>query len=291
MNRSALLIIGASCLWGTMGTFVRFLDAAGLSSFELGMVRCLVTAAVMALAALVTDRQALKIRLSDLPALAANGICAILFFTWCYFKAIMAMPLSTAVILLYTAPIFVMVMSYFFFREALTGQKIVALVLAFGGCVLVSGILTGGGLSLSGLLFGVGAGFGYALYSIFTRVNLNRGLSPLTITIYTFLIAGIGFSLLGDGHKIAAACAHPGTAVLLLVFAAVTTVFPYFMYAKGLEKVETGTASVMCLMEPVTATLLGLLIFHEVPTLAAFIGIGLVFAGLAVLAKKPGRHS
>ena len=83
-----------------------------------------------------------------------------------------------------------MLMSVLFFREKLTGRKLLALALAFGGCVLVSGI-SGGGLTLSGLLFGLGSGFGYGLYSILGTVALRR-YSPYTVTTWTFLFAAVG---------------------------------------------------------------------------------------------------
>ena len=74
------------------------------------------------------------------------------------------MSLSTAAILLYTAPTIVMLLSALFFKEKITPIKLAALVMAFAGCCLVSGLGQGeNALSLGGLLFGLGSGVGYAL--------------------------------------------------------------------------------------------------------------------------------
>ena len=100
------------------------------------------------------------------------------------------MSLSTAAILLYTSPIWIMLMSVVFFREKLDRRKILALALAFAGCVLVSGI-SGNGITPVGLLVGLGSGIGYGLYSILGTVALRK-YSPFTVTTYTFLFAAAG---------------------------------------------------------------------------------------------------
>ena len=100
------------------------------------------------------------------------------------------MSLSAAAILLYTSPIWVTLLSALLFYEKLTAAKLAALCMAFGGCVLVSG-LGGGGLTLRGLLLGLGAGLGYGLYSILGSIALRR-YSAFTVTALTFLIAALG---------------------------------------------------------------------------------------------------
>lgn len=84
--------------------------------------------------------------------------------------------------LLYTAPSIVMILSLVLFHERITVQKLIALVLAFAGCCLVS--LVGGEHKLStiGILYGFGAGFGYALYSILpaTRSTAATRATPST---------------------------------------------------------------------------------------------------------------
>ena len=60
-----------------------------------------------------------------------------MLFSWCYFTGMQAASLAVMAVLLYTAPVFVMLMSIVFFREKLTGAKLTALVLCLAGCVLV----------------------------------------------------------------------------------------------------------------------------------------------------------
>lgn len=285
-----ILIILAGCLWGTMGLFVRQLNTMGLASMEIVEVRSILAALILFACTAIKDRKLLKLRPKNLWPLAGSGVLSIVFFNYCYFRTIAMMNLSAAAILLYTAPIFVMLMSLLFFKERLTARKLTALLMAFAGCCLVSGIASATeSLSLGGLLLGLGSGFGYALYSIFSRFSLNQGLGSITITDYTFLFAAIGGAFFTDFGKLASALSQHGVWLLgfLVLYCVVTTVAPYLLYTKGLEFVENGPASVMASVEPVVATLLGLLVFSETPTLSAILGMVLVLGALVLLSLHP----
>ncbi len=186
----SILIILAGCFWGSMGIFVRKLGTYGFSSIQIVSIRVTLAALLFALVLLIKDRAGFKFFLRDLPLFLGLGFGSILFFTVCYFTAITMMPLSTAAILLYTLPVWIMLMSVMFFHEKLDSRKLIAIILAFAGCVMVSGI-SGGGLTPIGLLVGLGSGLGYGLYSILGTMALRR-YSPYTVTTYTFLFAAVG---------------------------------------------------------------------------------------------------
>lgn len=287
---SPVLIVLAGCLWGTMGLFVRHLNAMGLASMEIVECRSILAVLILFPCTALREPGLLRLRPKNLWPLIGSGICSIVFFNYCYFSTIALMDMSAAAILLYTSPIFVMLMSLVFFRERLTGKKLLALGLAFGGCCLVSGIGSGtASLSSWGLLLGLGSGFGYALYSIFSRVSLNQGLSSLTITNYTFFFAALGGGLFTDFSGVFRAFSQYGLRLLglLVVYCIVTTVLPYLLYTAGLAQVENGTASVLASVEPVVATLLGLLVYREAPTVPALVGMVLVLGALILLSVSP----
>lgn len=188
MQKYTASVITAGCLWGLMGLFTRTLATYGVDSTGAIVLRCGIAALLFAVTLFVRDPKQFRIRLKDIWCFIGTGICSLLFFTYCYFQAITIMDLSTAAVLLYTAPSIVMILSLILFHERITVQKLIALVLAFAGCCLVS--LVGGEHKLStvGILYGLGAGFGYALYSIFARYALDRGYSSNTIN-FLFLPA------------------------------------------------------------------------------------------------------
>lgn len=287
-------IILAGCLWGSMGLFVRRLGAMGLDSMEIVELRSLLAVALLFTVTAIRNPRQLKVTKRNLIPLGCSGVFSIIFFNYCYFSTIRLLNLSAAAILLYTAPIFVMLLSIPLFHERLTARKLLALGMAFAGCCLVSGIASASQcLSLQGILLGLGSGFGYALYSIFSRVSLNQGLGSVTITDYTFLFAALAGVFLTDFSQYAAAFSGFGMEFVLLavVYAVVTTVLPYLLYTAGLSQVENGTASILASVEPVVATILGFMVFSETPTFQSFLGIVLVLAALVLLSIKKKRNN
>lgn len=281
---SYIFILMAGVLWGSMGIFVRKLNSLGLVSMEIVALRSGVTMAAMFLFLLLFDRKLLKIHLKDIWCFFGTGICSIVFFNYCYFKAITLTSLSVAAVLLYTAPAMVMVFSYFLFGEKFTKRKLVSFAMTFTGCVLVTGVLTDGGrISVPGLLTGLSAGLGYALYSVFSRYALKKGYHSLTITFYTFLIASAATCFMADIRKVAEVMVSGRTIFLFcLALGILCAVVPYLIYTLGLQYVENSKASIIASVEPVTATLLGIMVFHESLTVTGMSGMVLVLGGILI---------
>lgn len=284
---SCLMILSAGILWGSMGIFVRTLNAAGLGSLDIVFLRTLVTGSIMLVCLVLARRELLRIRIRDLWIFLGTGIASITFFNFCYFRAITVTSLSVAAVLLYTAPAMVMVMSYILFREPFSRRKGLSLGMTVLGCALVTGVLEQGQtVTPLGIALGLGAGFGYALYSIFSRYALERRYSTLTVTCYTFVIAALATA--GMVHPAAVVQAVAGSP--LLVFAAIAfgvlgTVMPYLLYTLGLRQVDNSQASILASIEPVTASVLGTVLFGERLTLPGLAGIVLVLLGMAVCSK------
>ena len=287
-NIGPILIIIAACLWGSMGIFVRKLSEYGFSAIQIVSIRITLAALFFALILLVKDRSGFKILPSDIPLFLGLGFGSILFFTICYFTAITIMPLSTAAILLYTSPIWIVLMSAIFFREKMNGKKLVALALAFAGCVLVSGI-SGEGITLKGLLIGLGSGIGYGLYSILGTVALRR-YSPYTVTTYTFLLAAIGSWFICSPadmlSKFSAASNSTNLILFCFLTALITAVIPFLFYTLGLRTVEASKAGILATFEPMVATIVGITCFSEALTLHSGMGIALILAAAIVLNWK-----
>ncbi len=287
-NTGPLLIILAGVFWGSMGFFVRKLSSYGFSSVQIVTIRVTLAALLFSALLLIRNRPGFRISLRDLPLFLGLGFGSILFFTVCYFTAITMMPLSAAAILLYTSPIWIMLMSVLFLHEKLNSKKILALALAFAGCVLVSGI-SGDGIPLTGLLVGLGSGVGYGLYSILGTVALRR-YSPYTVTAYTFLFAGAGSWLLcSPADMIRKFTAAPDLFSLLLLCgltALVTAFVPFLCYTLGLRTVEASRAGILATIEPMVAAVIGILVFSEPLTVLSGLGICLIIAAVVLLNRK-----
>ena len=281
---SKLLILLAGALWGCMGLFVRPLNERGLSSWDIVFLRAFLTMIFMGVFIFVKDKSLFRIKLKDIWCFLGTGLLSIVFFNLCYFKEITITSLSVAAILLYTAPAFVMVISAFCFKEKLTKIKLSSLFISFIGLAFVTGVIGGTEtITAKALFIGLGAGLGYALYSIFSRYALERGYSSMTISFYTFLFASCGTVLFAEPGKVWDVSSGSIKLIILSVaFVLVSTVIPYLVYTQGLKRVENGQASIIASVEPVVATLNGIIWFHEDRNWSIAVGVILVLCGIVL---------
>lgn len=286
--RSFIYILLSGMLWGCMGLFVRVLNKQGIASMDIVFLRAIVTAVAMVIFLFIFHRRMLKIHWKDFWCFLGTGIASITFFNFCYFKAIMMTSLSVAAVLLYTAPAIVMILSYILFREAFTVRKVIAIVMTFFGCMLVTGMLgQQQAITTTGLLYGLGAGLGYAFYSIFSRYALEKGYHSLTITCYTFIVTTVVSVFFTNVSKVSMVVfSSPLYVMLTVALGLICTVAPYLLYTLGLQEVDNSHAAIIASIEPVTATVLGFVVFGEDITVVKMMGMILVLGGMAVCNKK-----
>lgn len=279
---SIIMILIAASGWGIIGIFTRPLLGTGLNVIQITFVRSVITVMGMGIFLLIKDRTLFRIKLKDLWIFLGTGLISIIFFNVCYFLTIEHTTLSTASVLLYTAPCFVMLMSALIFKEKITVQKVVALVLAFLGCMLASGFV-GGDINAFVLLTGIGAGLGYASYSIFGKVALKK-YHTFTVVFYTFAISAVGLLPFSNIPIIVSTFANDSNSLLFsLGLGIISTFMPYIFYTSGLKYVEAGKASVMAFAEPMVAAVAGIVIFNEPLYLKNAVGILLIFLAIILL--------
>lgn len=284
MIQSAYLsIISGACLWGLIALFFKFLSACGFSPLQVVTLRVLVAALLMTAIILKIDPGLLKIRWRDSWLFIGTGLLSLVFFNYCYFRAIDGSSISIAVLLLYTAPVFVMLLSLILFGEKFTGRKMLALLATFCGCGLITGIFASKlTLTAEAFAFGLASGFGYALYSIFGKLALRR-YSTLTITAYTFYFATLGALPLADPQQLFTLLADWRAAAGALAIALICTVAPYLLYTRGLQDVDAGQASILATLEPLVAAAVGIFVFGEEVTAAKILGMALILASIFIL--------
>jgi drug/metabolite transporter (DMT)-like permease len=284
------LIISGAVLWGLIGIFIKGLQDAGFTSMEIVEIRAISASTLIFSYLAFTDRDLLKVKPADLRYFAATGILSMAFFNWCYFTAIQEISISIAVVLLYTAPAFVIVLSRIFFKEKITKRKISALILTVTGCSFITGIVTGSDLSISfrGLIIGLGSGLGYALYPVFAK-PAGAKYSPVTITAYTFLFTAIVLLPFSGIHNNIGNPVSPGIILYSAGLGLFPTVLAYILYTKGLADVEAGNAAIVSTIEPVVAILTGVLLFGERMSLLQGCGAMLIITSLFITSLLPGK--
>ena len=278
------MVLLSGILWGTISIYTTGLTKVGLDSITITCVRSLLTAIMLGVFLMFYNPKLFKIKSKSIPVFFGMGVISFSLFNICYFKSMQFNSIGTACILLYTAPIFVMIFSALLFKEKLTPIKLLCLALAILGCFLVSGV--GGKISTIGILFGLGSGLGYALYSIFSIFALKEN-NFFTSIFYAFLLSALCLAPLCNWKQTVYAVSHSAETILLLLgIAFFTTVLPYILYTSGLRRVPAGEASVIACVEPLVANILGIFIFKQIPTITAVFGIASILVAVIILSLQ-----
>ena len=281
------LVIAAASLWGTLGVFVKKLNGVGFSPEQIVFIRAVGAAIILIIFLSIKNAKLPRIRYRDSIYFVGTRIFSFVFFNWCYFIAINKTSLSVAAILLYTAPALVTVFSVILFKEKLTARKIISLVLTFVGCVFVTAFAQGAGhkITATGILAGLGAGLGYALYSVFGRYALKK-YDSITVTLYTFIFACIGLIPLTDVKKMISLFSNVNAVYYAVTLGLIGTVLPFLLYTKGLSYLETSRASIIATLEPIVATVIGVIFYEEPITLFKIAGISIVIFAVSIIREK-----
>ena len=286
MNLYVIYALLAGAFWGSVGIFTTQMAAAGIGSAGMIILRCGIAAVCFAVL-LSRNPRLFLFKKKDALLFLGVGILGQLCFALCYYTAIPLVGISTACILLYLSPVFVMLLARILFRDTIRPIGIVALVLCVVGCALVSGF--GGTVNIKGVLCGIGSAVCFAFINIFTRELLQRGYNGWTVNFYTCALAFFGAILLfGLGEP--AAYLRGGTENVLfgILYGVVNCFLPYLCFSKALSGLDSGKVAIYGSTEPVTATLIGVLIFGEKLGIWGFFGI-LMVLGSIVLLNRPEK--
>lgn len=283
MKKYDIYILLAGCFWGVIGLFTRNLSAVGIGSSGVLIIRSGGCAVIFAVQALIQGPGCLKIQLKDVWLMLFFGFITF-FFTYCYYQSIAYGSLSAACTLMYSAPVFVMVMSLFVFGEKFSRRKLMALLCAVVGCTLVSGVLEGDStLSAAGVIYGLLAGIGYATYSVCIKALSNRGCDTAAINVWGWLVSAlIGIAVWGLSPA-APMLASGRNALLCAGLIVISGFLPALLYSMGLRGEEAGKGAVMASVEPVVASLTGFIVFGEAPSPLGIVGIVLVLGAVVLL--------
>ena len=289
MKKSTLgiiLALSSALFWSTMGSISRGLNSYGFGAFEVVVVRLGIGFAATALYLLFFKRELFKIKIKDLWCFFGTGIASLFLFSICYFNSLNYVTISTATVLVYTSPIYVMILSMLFFKERLTRVKIIAILLAMVGIVLLCGTDLGG--KPIGIILALASGFFFSLYTIFSRFAQIRGYNSLTIVLYTFLFSTVASAPFANWRIISRVATDFSWELLLLVIAMgiVTGFLPYVCNTRALELIEASRVPIIATFEPVAASVLGFILFNEKITALSAVGMLLVLLAVLVLNVK-----
>lgn len=273
-SRNKIIMASAMLVFGTMGLFISNITFP--SSF-ISLVRAFIGSALIAMFMLISGHGI------DIAAIAANlkflipsGI--IMAFNWiCLFEAYKYTGVAVATLCYYMAPVIVMLVSPFMLKERLNAVKIISILTAVVGAVLISGAVTGTVKSTKGILLGLCAA---ALYSSIVILNkFVRNISPLETTLVQLFVAGVAMiPYVLFTEKVTEFKFDRVSVISLLIVGVVHTGIAYVAYFASMQKIMAQTTAIFSYIDPVTAIILSAVVLHESMDVVQIIGTVLILS-------------
>ncbi|MFC7063429.1 DMT family transporter [Halobacillus seohaensis] len=274
MKHAYLITILGASFWGLTGLFVESLYGHGFTAWEIVTIRLTSSTIILIFLMSLFAREHLRIQIKHIPHFIGLGVVSIVIFNWCYFMVMEQTSLSIAVVLLYTSPVFVAILSKIVFKERITQTKTASLILTIVGCSLAIKLIPLGNISVPiiSIILGLLSAFFCALYSIIGKF-ISWHYNFLTITVYALLMGSLFiFPTSGLWKKTEA---FQSVDVWLNIFgvAVLSTILAYTLYTLGLSYIESSKAAILGAMEPIVAVLVGVLVFGDSLKFLQVVGI------------------
>jgi drug/metabolite transporter (DMT)-like permease len=286
--RGYLYILIGTTLWGVSSVVAKSLFNIGIPPVELIVARLTLTTLTLAFILLYFDRRSLIISLKDLPYFLALGVIGVGGMQFFYYFAISQIHVGPAILLQYLQPIWVSVYAFLFQKEPLSKGKIASLLLAVLGCYF----LVGGyqidlvRLNRMGMVSGVIASLFFTFYALYGEKGLKE-YDPWTLILYGFGFASVLYWILLSPMKVVTGGYSLKVWVAFLYISIFSTLIPFGLYFKGIERLRATRASITATWEPVVAGITAYFVLGEVlPPLQVVGGIGVIAAVILLQTAK-----
>jgi DME family drug/metabolite transporter len=278
--------MSAGCLWGTFGILTKTTYAlTTLGPISLAWFRLIFAVPFLGFL-IVVKRYRVSVSRGEVGLFLGFGFFSLTVFEALYFTSLAYTTVQHAAALLYTAPAFVAILSWFFLKEKLTARKIGAIVLSVLGAFLILGLVENEPLFASRTQIGdwlaLGSGLAYSTWYIYGKV-LCRNREPAVTAFLGMCIGGVmlfPLAFVTEGLQVPQSLTGWE---LVAAVGIVPTAMAYLVYLAGLKLIEATTASVFAIMEPLTSAILAFYLFQETLTYASLIGFGLIISSILLI--------
>lgn len=286
-----LIVVLATIFWSTSGIFISLiLRNWDISVVSLAFWRDLATFSTLLIGTALLRPALLRVKRKDLPWLIAMGAISIGFFHVLWNTSVLYLGASISTVIQCNAPIFVTLMAWIIFKEALTIRKIIAVALSVVGTVLISGILGMNTIQISklGLVASLSSAIFYGSFSLFGK-KLTGDYSSWTILLYIFGFASLTllpFQILNPSpfpYQFPALIYFTGLILL-------STISGFALYTIALGHLQASIASITAMSEIVFAAVLAYFILSEHLDVWQILGAVLVISGVILVSLPNGNH-
>lgn len=286
-----VIVLIAVVIWSTTPVFIDQLQTVyRLTPLQISTWRALLVTLFLALYLLVRRPDVFKLQRREVGYYVLYGVVGVSLFNLAFNTSVAINKAAVATTLMFCAPVFVALGSWWFFHERLKPMQIVAIVINLLGCALVGSIselIAGTAGNTKGLLLGLFSGVCFALYTLLGRgAARTKRLSPIVILFYTYLfgtLALIIWGLITQGdHGLVITLDTSGWA-LLLILSLGPTLFGYLLFTISLQYLSAAIASIFHTLEPVMTALLALLFLGRTMAILQWLGLGLIVSSVITM--------
>ena len=291
-RRSELLLILSALMFASNGIASKLLLDGHITAWRLAQIRALSACAILAIYLWRKAPQTFRIKRSEILPLVSYGVIGIAMVQALYFVSISRMHVSIALLIEFTAPVWIVVYLRVVKRKHVPNQMWLALILALTGLALIAQVWDGLTLNGIGVIAGFGASFALA-FCFLCGESLTGNRDNQSITMWGFFFAGFAwclvlpvwsfpFDLFTTSIPLAGALEGSSTPgwVLILYVVLIGTIFPYLCVMAGLKNLKASTTSTFGLLEPIFAGIVAWFWFAEAWNAIQLIGGVVVIAGI-----------
>ena len=300
-HRAEFFLITAALCFAVGGVAAKVLREADLDAFRLTQIRITSAALILLIIALIKGKKQLAVKRSEIKDLVLFGVIGIAVVNSFYYFALKYLYVSVALIIEFTAPIWIALYLRFVKKKNISRTAWVGIFCAFSGLVLISQVWTGKSLHPLGVIVAILDALALAYYFL-TADRLGQKRSSLSLTTWGMGVAAIfwaialpwwnfpfefltqTFSLSGELSRFSA----PGWALILWIVVT-ATVIPYLLTVAAIKELSAGTSSVIAMLEPILAGVIAWILLNEAFTNIQLFGCAVVLFGIYLADKARQR--
>jgi len=273
-------VVAAAIIWGSNGVIVNWVP---YNAYAIAFFRVLFASLTLLPIVFLTRKHEVLSAARSWKVMLSLGFLLALGWTL-LFHSMKLIAIANAVLLNYTAPIFVALLAPLFLKEKLEKSTLIALAISMAGIVIISSQqnLQVSGLNLLGVILGLLAGLTYAGFIIVSKRALSS-FSSQVVAFYSYSVASIFLfpSVIGSDLSLDLA-----SWILLLVLGVFNTGFAVTIYLKGLAMIKAQKAVVFTYLEPASAVVFGFLFLAQQPTPLMLAGGFLILIAGYIVASR-----
>jgi len=296
-HRAEFLMITAAMGFALGGVAAKILREADMDAFRLTQIRTVGAAIILLTFAVMRGKKQLYARRDELKDLIIFGVVGVAAVTSFYFFAIKYLYVSVALVIEFTASIWIVLYLRFIKKKQVSPIMWVGIACAFSGLFLLSQIWTGTTLHPLGVAVAFADAFALAIYFLFAD-RLSQTRTSLSLMAWGLGVAAVLWSLvlpwwnfpfeyLTNTYSLEGNLSNysaPGWALVLWIII-VGTVIPYLLTVTGIRELSASTGSVIGMIEPLFAGAIAWWLLNEAFNTTQLIGCAVLLVGIYLADK------